>query len=514
MPGTFNSLMQHSGTFARLFARLVWLLIYDGENVEEEKLTLRALVAIGRQGAVCLRATEDAIYADDELLLEVLPGVTDLRTRMMAGGLTQIDFDRQPAAGETLGLGRAIAMVDAGNGDAEALREALNGLGATTLRFVQKPDASGADELPPAITAPPVAPAADSHVAGLVAQNTGEMFFQFSSIGNVKDSPEALLQRLASATNPTETIRLLDDVVTLAETVAREGKPLAVVDLMQGAIMLERSATSPDVNRGYVMALRRMSKPLLLRTVATQLVGAPDRGADVVAVLVRMGQDGAEAVIEQVTQAQTIEDRRVLYEALQQLESAVPALVHMLGDARWFVARNAADLLGELKAVGAESALTRLLRHDDERVRRAGTNALMLLGTESAREAVRAAVRDDAPQVRMQAAFAIAAHRDPQTATTLITAIDAEQDSDVQLAILLALGRVGTSEAVERLIKAAEPERGFFKKKATAFRVAAVQALAEVNSPTAHAALKTLGSDKEKEVRDTVARLSQKGRRS
>jgi len=83
----------------------------------------------------------------------------------------------------------------------------------------------------------------------------------------------------------------------------------------------------------------------------------------------------------------------------------------------------------------------------------------------------------------------------------------------VQLAMLLALGRVGTTDAVERLIKAAEPERGFFKKKATAFRVAAVQALAEVRSPAAQAALKSLASDKEKEVRDTVARLAKKDKR-
>ena len=70
------------------------------------------------------------------------------------------------------------------------------------------------------------------------------------------------------------------------------------------------------------------------------------------------------------------------------------------------------------------------------------------------------------------------------------------------------------AEAVERLVRAAEPERGFFKKKSTAFRVAAVQALAEAKSAGAQAALRALASDKEKEVRDTVARLSQSGRRA
>ncbi|OYV70080.1 MAG: hypothetical protein B7Z72_07390 [Gemmatimonadetes bacterium 21-71-4] len=204
----------------------------------------------------------------------------------------------------------------------------------------------------------------------------------------------------------------------------------------------------------------------------------------------------------------------MLFEVLRPLEATVPALIHMLGDARWFVARNAADLLGELHAAAAESALIGCMRHGDDRVRRSATNALMQLGTESGRQAVRSAVRDAAPQVRMQAAFAIAENRDPQTATTLITAMDAEADSDVQLAMLLALGRVGTADAVQRLIRAAEPERGLFRKKSTAFRVAAVQALAEAKSAAAQAALRALASDKEREVRDTVARLTQqRGRR-
>jgi HEAT repeat protein len=545
--------MEISATFIRLFARLLWLLIHESDNVDEQKMSLRAVVAMGKQGAVHLRVAEDALYADDEAMLGVLPGVAELSERMRAAGLAEIDFAQQPAAAELLGLARLLAKLTPDRNARATLTAGLAGLHPSTLHFVgiaaPEPDTpapgveatparaveaapAAAPEPPPAVAEPavevpapapppapesrPVAttPGGSAAVPGLVSQDSGSMFFQFSAIGSVKDSPESLLERLEQGGNPGETIRVLDDVVTLADTAAREGKPQTVLTLLRGVVAREPSVTDADVKRAYVMALRRLSKPLFLRTVAAQLAAAPDHRADVMTVLVRMGQDGAEAVIDQVTQAQTSQDRAALFEALTQLSATVPALIHMLGDARWFVARNAADLLGELKAHGAEHALVTLLGHDDERVRRAATNALMHIGTESARQAVRAAVRDDAPQVRMQAAFAIAANRDPKTATTLITAIDTEQDSDVQLAMLLALGRVGTAEAVERLIRAAEPERGFFKKKPTAFRVAAVQALAEVKSGVAQAALKALASDRDKEVRDTVARLTQKGRRS
>jgi HEAT repeat protein len=133
----------------------------------------------------------------------------------------------------------------------------------------------------------------------------------------------------------------------------------------------------------------------------------------------------------------------------------------------------------------------------------------MQLSTETALRAIYEAIRDPAPEVRMQAAAAVAARKDGVTASTLIQAIEEEEDGDVQLAMLAALGKVATRDAVDRLVKAAEPERGLFKRKTTAFRIAAVNALAEAKTPAARAALKALESDKDKEVRDTVARVMQ-----
>lgn len=517
--------MEYSATFARHFSRLVSFVVYDAENVDEQKMALRAVVAVGKQGPVRLAVRDGMLYADDELMPGVLPGVREVADRMTAGALREILFDSGCVAADVLGVARLLGAPPRERAD---LNSAFNALAPQTIRGMPAKLVAGADQAPAAAVVaevpqpePERAPAptvetsaeGEARVPGLVAQDSNAMFYQFSSIGTVKSSPEALLERLGATTNSAETVRLLDDVVTLAETAAREGKAEAVGELLHGVVTREGEVAEDEVKRAYVMALRRMSKPLLLRVVATLLPRVPDRIEDYVAVLVRMGQDGADALIDQLTQAPTADDRQVMFDVLRRLDAAGPALVHMLGDARWFVARNAADLLAEMKVVSAESALVAQLHHADDRVRRSATNALMQLGTESARQAVRQAVRDAAPQVRMQAAFAIAAHRDPQTATTLITAIDAEQDSDVQLAMLLALGRVGTAEAVERLVRAAEPERGFFKKKSTAFRVAAVQALAEAKSAGAQAALRALASDKEKEIRDTVARLSQSGRR-
>ena len=488
--------MEHSPTFARFFARLVGLLIHEPAQIDEQKVVLRAAVALGRLGAVRLAVEDGHLLADGEPVLSVLPGVRDTIGRMQANGVPELLFEAGVAPAVVLGKARELA---AGGVNAPLPVSAAP----------EPTDAPAANAVSEAATAES-APA----VPGLLSDESNAMYYQFSVTGAVRDSPDALLARLDAAKPAAETARLLDDAVTLAEAAAREGKPAAVADLLYGLVQRERGAADAEAARPYASALRRMARPVVLRSVAALLAEDADRRDRIVAVLARTGRDGAEAAIDQLSRAQTADDRRIMFEALSGLDATVPALTHMLGDARWFVARNAADLLGDLRAATAEGALIKLLGHADDRVRRSATEALVRLGTQGARDAVAAAVGDAAPQVRKQAAFAMAATRDPQTATTLITAIDEEPDTDVQLAMLHALGRVGTPEAVQRLIRAAEPERGLFRKKSTPFRVAAVQALGEARSAAAQAALKALASDREKEVRDTVARLGWPGRTS
>jgi hypothetical protein len=88
----------------------------------------------------------------------------------------------------------------------------------------------------------------------------------------------------------------------------------------------------------------------------------------------------------------------------------------------------------------------------------------------------------------------------------LARALDAETDQEVQTVILAALGRQATDEAVARLTKAAEPDGRLFKRRPTALRVSAVQALAEANTPAALAAIRRFTEDKDREVRDAAVR--------
>jgi HEAT repeat protein len=331
------------------------------------------------------------------------------------------------------------------------------------------------------------------------AEESG-MFEQFAASRSPTATPAELLAQLGQATSVSVLTRVLDDLVSIAEAAARDARPALVCEILCRVTQREPQVHEFESKRAFVMAQRRLAKPQLLRALTQELPHAADRRAAFIAVLVRAGEDGADALIEQIAAISGQNERRVYFDALLQLQAGVPTLIHMLGDARWFVARNAAELLGEMQAREAEPQLTELLRHSDDRVRRAATSALMRLGTTRAMNAIQEALKDGAPAMRMQAAAALVARKDVKTAATLVRALEDEKDDEVQAAFLLALGKLATPDAVQRLLKAAEPERGLFKKKSTAFRVAAVQGLAEARSADAVEALRGLVNDKDDDV--------------
>ena len=343
---------------------------------------------------------------------------------------------------------------------------------------------------------PPPAPLLDRTADGL--------FEHFAAKRAPSGSADALLERLDSASGASVLTRVLDELARLAEEAAREGKPALAAEIVHRIVRRERDNHELDVKRAFVLTVRRLAKGPLLRLVAEELVRSPARRDEHMAVLARTGEDGADALIEQLASATGRSDRRIYFDALLELRAGVPTLLHMLGDPRWFVARNAAVLLGELHAPEAEQPLADLLHHDDERVRHAATIALMRLGTPRSMPAIEQALRDSAPQIRMQAAALLSDRRGEASAAPLIRALDDEQDDEVKAAFLLALGRLGSPEAVGRLIAAAQPERGLFRRKVVALRVAAVQGLATAGTPEALDALVMLHSDKERDVHEAA----------
>jgi HEAT repeat protein len=527
--------MDFSVTFGRHFSRLVWLLMHDAA-VDEQKATLRAMVTISKGGAVTFATRGPRLVVNDADMPAALSGVTELAARLAEHGLRELRVDRGAAASDILGAARAIAAAPATDDAGRAAAAKLDGLGAKSVHAVlaaeaeaagaggvlsadslagldpsmELPDAGG-DAPPPApgaTLAPAPAPTPEPGPEPTPVPSGGGAFLAFSAAPAPRESLAEIFAELDAARSPNVLTRLLDELATAAEQGAREGRPETVADAFAGIVRREAAEAPDDPRRGSLtMTVRRLSRPTILRVVARMVARRRGHEEEYAAVLARAGEDGAEALIEQLTNAPSLSDRRVYFDTLVRMQAGIPALVHMLGDARWYVVRNGADLLGEMRAADADGPLAELLRHDDERVRRAAAAALGKLGTPHAEQALQQALRDSAPLVRTQAASGLAAQGGKPAAAVLAEALDGEPDAEVQLVMVAALGRIGTSEAVQRLIRIAEPDGRLFMKKPVAQRVAAVQALGEARTPAALNALSHLLDDREKEVRDAAVRV-------
>src|SRR2546430_9871372 len=73
--------------------------------------------------------------------------------------------------------------------------------------------------------------------------------------------------------------------------------------------------------------------------------------------------------------------------------------------------------------------------------------------------------------------------------------MEEEQDEAVERELILALGRIGSPDAVLALIKVAQPAGRFFGRKPTVLRVAAVEALRLAGTAAALGTIQGPGAD-------------------
>src|SRR5882672_1167141 len=299
---------------------------------------------------------------------------------------------------------------------------------------------------------------------------------------------------------------LLAALIDHAAAAAKLGRFEQVLGVIAGVIRVEEKVPeSSGVRRQYGIALRRFYTKSVLEGLS-RLLAAPKHRSTAVAALQRGGAAGVEVLMDVLAAAPTVGERRAVFDALKHMTEGTDQLVHMLDHSEWFVVRNVAELIGELGMEDAVPALGKRLDHADERVRKAVGLALAKIGTRGAAEPLRRALRDRSQEVRMQVAVGIGGRKSSALAMPLVVAMEEEKDEAVVRELILALGRIGSPDAVQALIKWAQPTGRFFGRKPSELRVAAVEALRLAASPAALGTLEGLSDDGDRAVREAASR--------
>jgi len=316
-----------------------------------------------------------------------------------------------------------------------------------------------------------------------------------------------VMNKLANAGSEAATTEALNQLLAAGEMAIRQGEWRELLWAAHGLVELEQKSGKAGEHRGYGIALRRLLPRSSLERIG-RMVAHGNMKTEATAVLRRMGADGTEVLLNLLVNSEDMNERRGYFTALKEMTEGGDLLVHMLSHDQWFVVRNVAELCGDLREEKAVYALGKLVGHDDERVRRAAAGALAKIGGAAAVEPLRRALHDPVPAVRLQAAQDMEGRKNRGLAMSLAVAAEEETKGDVQKEMYLALGRIGSADALQALKKATEPGGRLFRRKPAAVRVAAIFGL-HAAGPASSNLLKDLLEDHDAEVREAAKRALQ-----
>ncbi len=358
---------------------------------------------------------------------------------------------------------------------------------------VEAPELAGIMREPAAVELPADLP----RDAPQIAQDAASAAFA-PAVARSQEASQ-ILQQLATDSQGAHSANLLSVLGRQVEAESRNGRWELVLGIMAGIVQIELLQTDESARRPYGIALRRMQTRSILREIGN-LTLVPAHHEDAVRVLQRAGPDGVEILMDLLVSARSSEDRHAVFNALSRMTEGTEQLVRLLNDARWFVIRNAAELIGEMQIEMAVPNLGTALDHEDERVRKAVALALAKIGTPPTVEHLRRALRDASPAVRQQVALGVG-RRATAAAMTIVVALEEESDPEVERELTLGLGRIGSPDAVQALIKMVQPAGRIFGRKPVAKRLAALEGLRIAGTPAAMGTLQGLANDSDKQVR-------------
>lgn len=491
-------------------ARVLLLLRDQPERKEEQRVAFERFVKAMPDADHRLRVTPTDLVWDQAVVAAGQGELGQLFSQLRAHGIGELRLPAGLMTSTLHSLIRILAAPAGTYGSFDHLVARMDAAGCGVIPVQPLPQAA------PAPMDPRMRPKAGADEEGrltalgpgaLTEAQVGMMHFVTLQTQAVNPTMEVMNQ-LKEADPGAATAEALTQLLAAGEMATRQGEWKELLQAAHGLVELEKKTGSDGESRGYGIALRRLLPRSSLDRIA-RLAAHGNMKAEATAVLRRMGADGTEALLNLMANSEDMTERRHYFSALKEMTEGGKLLVHMLSHDQWFVVRNVADLCGELREEKAVHALAGLVTHPDERVRRAVAGALGKIGGSGAAEALRRAFRDPAAPVRLQAVQDLDGRRNRGLAMSLAVAADEESRPDVQREMYLALGRIGSAEAIQALVKAAEPgKRGFLRRKPTALRLAGVEGL-HAAGPSAANALKDLVDDAEAEVREAVQRALQ-----
>jgi HEAT repeat protein len=478
---------------------------------------LRQVTARSRDGALLCRVVDGQLVLEgvpiERRLAAEDPLLSGLLRRALTLGIGSITVRQGAAPGELLTLASLLAQPYRAGEEARP----MSGDTPTTINRAVTSDKPPRELLRSwSVLVTPLQPGAD-----LLPRFTpsSSAVIDDSWIGTSTAGGSAVanaLTRLAASRTDEAALAAGDLLIELIDGAEFRGDALTIESIARATMQHVHTVGGGGGRLGGERIMRRLLHRQSLKLLATRVPHTPERTITL-ELMARAGDAAVEVLVQELMSSEDSQARRAYFDSIVALDLNATLLFDLVRDSRWFVVRNAVALLGEMGVEQADVAMLPLLTHDDDRIRIAAARALMRLGTSKAMHGLHGVIEDKHPEVRRIAAAAYGLPgmggggvRPP--AARLAAALDKERDEDVALEMLASLGKLGSADAIQRLLRIAQPavaaEPGERQTNRDAWiRIAALEALVRARGYAVMGSIESLASDADPEVAAAVVRL-------
>jgi HEAT repeat protein len=236
-------------------------------------------------------------------------------------------------------------------------------------------------------------------------------------------------------------------------------------------------------------------------------------------MLNHLGSEVVDAVIRRFVAVDNQFARKSLTTALLRIgPPAVPALIELLKDVRWQVARSAAAILGEMGSRDSVRGLTLAAYHLDIRVRMEAVRSLAKIGGREATAALLELLHDDNQAIRKQAIAWLGNTRNQKALRPLLQLVKKRdilgKTLDLKKEGLVAIGRIGDREALEPLFRLVKKIHWLVPGRQEELKILAVETIGHLGGESSREFLEKIAARGGRIGRACAAALETMGQRT
>ncbi len=311
---------------------------------------------------------------------------------------------------------------------------------------------------------------------------------------------EQLLVRLAESRDQDSYLRLVRQALACADALLAESSYLPLLPLVELLAAHANDRQRPaNVAASARLGLEQLATAGDLLAFLVNRIGGPE-GASQEALLAILGCGGPAAIamiVERMDAADSLPVRRELCRLLAEMgEQALPAILELMNDRRWYILRNLAAVLGVIASPLALAELQQCRRHSDVRVAKEAIRSMARIGGLDAEKAIIEVLSEKRTELLSQALFSLGAMKSraalPELSAILVRDNLLLRTLPLKLDVLSALAMIADRSVLPLLTELLLSRHLVARSRWERFKTAIAVCLGKLGDPRALPALREL----------------------